>query len=846
MKNLKEYITAIYGDSIYKKTLKLKEAKKDIAKTKNQFIFLQRCVKHKLIPKSLRIKCPVRNSRTTKIVKQYRFELLRSMKNDAKHRYFKCVEVAKDVHDGLSLLLSDEDMILVSDITEKAREAMFIRSKERLVKKFKILQGDNNLNRIERPKVYVKSPVLNLVPDEIPESHKDLLSLGPKFVPNTKVIPYMDIVSITESSALKLEYNKKVSEAQVLRKDVLKVLKTAKPVRDNLSRNQRTALNEMKNDQDISYYPYDKGAGLVRMKKDNGIEKIREQIGNTEIINEDPTDAFARDIRKTLSTLNKKGRFTPKEYESLYPSDAIPPRMYGTVKAHKPEKDYPMRIVVSTIGTPPYGISAYLVNVIQHTLDKNKSRLKNSRSFVNEAKSWKISPEEVQVSYDVVNLYPSVPLKEAIVVMLDILNNDVAEVKKHTKLVISEIKMLMEICLSQCYFLWNNEVHKLKDSGPIGLSLMVVMAEGFLQVLEAQAVNDALYLQPSIQPLSYYRYVDDIHSRFKSFVSADKFLDVLNNQHPKIKYTIDKENAKKELQFLDLKVINNGTGKYEFDNFRKNAITDVQIKPESSHDPQILRGVFKGFVHRALSVCSEKYITQEINYLVNVFVENGYKREDLKKLVHEVESKESRQRDISASTDNNIMQTITLPWLPVISTKLKKVYRKAGYKVVFKSGRNLCDMLTSANKTKLPKNSYPGVYKIPCACGITPYRGETKKKICTRTNEHRKNTEKQEWEKSAVALHSKVCSEDIIFDNAETVKVVYNKFDRKVREALEIQKYDCHHKDGGMNPDKGQYVTTKFWIPFFKYMRKSDELQSNRLLDYLRGNREITRDDATL
>ena len=37
MTNLKEYITAIYGDSIYKKTLRLKEAKKNIAKTKNQF-----------------------------------------------------------------------------------------------------------------------------------------------------------------------------------------------------------------------------------------------------------------------------------------------------------------------------------------------------------------------------------------------------------------------------------------------------------------------------------------------------------------------------------------------------------------------------------------------------------------------------------------------------------------------------------------------------------------------------------------------------------------------------------------------------------------------------------------
>ena len=82
------------------------------------------------------------------------------------------------------------------------------------------------------------------------------------------------------------------------------------------------------------------------------------------------------------------------------------------------------------------------------------------------------------------------PLKEAIIVMLDILSSD-PELSKHTKLKIVVIKTLLELCLSECYFIWNNEIHKLKDSGPIGLSIMVVIAEGFLQVLEAKAVNDA-------------------------------------------------------------------------------------------------------------------------------------------------------------------------------------------------------------------------------------------------------------------------------------------------------------------------------------------------------------------
>ena len=63
-----------------------------------------------------------------------------------------------------------------------------------------------------------------------------------------------------------------------------------------------------------------------------------------------------------------------------------------------------MRTVVSTIGKVPYGLSGYLVEKIQPTLNKIKHHVINSHTFVQEAKTWKIYQDEVQVSYDVVNL----------------------------------------------------------------------------------------------------------------------------------------------------------------------------------------------------------------------------------------------------------------------------------------------------------------------------------------------------------------------------------------------------------------------------------------------------------
>ena len=98
-----------------------------------------------------------------------------------------------------------------------------------------------------------------------------------------------------------------------------------------------------------------------------------------------------------------------------------------------------MRTVVSIIGAPPYGISKYLVKIIQPTLNKRQYKIKNSVEFINEAETWKISPTEIQVSYNVVNLYPFVPLDKAIDVIIEYLKNDFNNVRTRTKLTLVDI-----------------------------------------------------------------------------------------------------------------------------------------------------------------------------------------------------------------------------------------------------------------------------------------------------------------------------------------------------------------------------------------------------------------------
>ncbi|XP_065678448.1 uncharacterized protein LOC136093390 [Hydra vulgaris] len=298
---------------------------------------------------------------------------------------------------------------------------------------------------------------------------------------------------------------------------------------------------------------------------------------------------------------------------------------------------------------------------------------------------------------------------------------------------------------------------------------MVVLDESFLQYHEEKAIKMATTMIPLIDIKSFHRYVDDSHARFSNLNQAEQLQTILNRQHPSLKYTIEVENKNKILNFLDITIINNTQGKYEFKVYRKDAITNIQIKPQSNHDPKILKAIFKGYIHRAYSICSENHLKNEINFLIQVFTENGYDEKMLKDVSNQVQKKRFANKNEIPSNSNNL-PTISLPWIPIISPRLRRIFRKAGYRTVFKSNANLKTLLTSKNKSKLPCNSTPGTYLIKCKCSKV-YVGETKLQIRTRVQQHQKFLAEGKLNQSALALHKVNCNEDIEWNKVITLRI---------------------------------------------------------------------------
>ena len=159
---------------------------------------------------------------------------------------------------------------------------------------------------------------------------------------------------------------------------------------------------------------------------------------------------------------------------------------------------------------------------------------------------------------------------------------------------------------------------------------MVVLSECYLQRLQEKSI--ALSFALNLSPKTFKYYVDDSHARFENKQKSLQFLEILNKQDSSIQYTIEFENNQKQLNFLDITITNNGADSYDFKIFRKPAITNVQIKSNSNMAPNVSVSVFKGFLSGAYKICSECYTDKEIQFLIDVFTENGYKRKNLEKI----------------------------------------------------------------------------------------------------------------------------------------------------------------------------------------------------------------------
>ena len=144
------------------------------------------------------------------------------------------------------------------------------------------------------------------------------------------------------------------------------------------------------------------------------------------------------------------------------------------------------------------------------------------------------------MSFDAEALFPSIPLQKCIKVIETLLRNDLS-LRSRTPLTADDLVDLINLCLSTSDFIYDDRHHTATDSGPIGLSLMVIIAEIWMDHTLKEAVKLAQARNIAV-PRALCVYMDDAHGilRQNSTKTAHiEFAQCLSDVDPRLKFTFE-------------------------------------------------------------------------------------------------------------------------------------------------------------------------------------------------------------------------------------------------------------------------------------------------------------------
>ena len=468
---------------------------------------------------------------------------------------------------------------------------------------------------------------------------------------------YMNIIHQGEIAAQNLERQGLPEKGEKLRQDVSHIITEAKNNpqvnKSNLSKFEQKGLKFLKKEienEKIAVAPHDKGLGFVTQLPSVLDEKAYATFQNVTLDTPNRTKAHEGTIQRKLLKLKKENKINDADYKQIYPSGSTTPTAYPLVKAHKPNKNYPVRLVVSHRGCPQEALSAYLVPLLQPLLKNSPFQCKNSVQFVKKTKDITLYADEILVSWDAEGLYPSIPLKKCIALIKQRLIND-ETLSSRTSLTPTDIFDLINLCVATSDFIYKGRHHTAKDSGPIGLSIMVPIAEVWMDHTLKEAVKIATERGINV-PRSLMVYMDDTFGILRQNAEKNahiKFTVCLAAVDPRLKFTWETE-ENKEIPFLDAHAARLDNGKIIFRVYRKSSNTGLTIDPNSNQDPSTWIGVFKGALCRAYRICSTpSLLKEEIDFLINNFEDNGFNRKHLQKIARDYRPREFNQQLDSSS-----------------------------------------------------------------------------------------------------------------------------------------------------------------------------------------------------
>ena len=150
-----------------------------------------------------------------------------------------------------------------------------------------------------------------------------------------------------------------------------------------------------------------------------------------------------------------------------------------------------IRLIINTQNSPIYKIAKRISEELRPLVRNGKSYIKDTEEFVQKIKDIKLEEDETIVSFDISDMYPSLPKQDVITEVIRRINNENFKPKMNKEALIE----LVSISVEFMYFSCNSQCYDQKDGLFIGSPTSPAYAELYVQRVEEIHVYRMIHAQ---------------------------------------------------------------------------------------------------------------------------------------------------------------------------------------------------------------------------------------------------------------------------------------------------------------------------------------------------------------
>uniref|UniRef100_A0A803JTX1 Reverse transcriptase domain-containing protein n=1 Tax=Xenopus tropicalis TaxID=8364 RepID=A0A803JTX1_XENTR len=429
------------------------------------------------------------------------------------------------------------------------------------------------------------------------------------------------------------------------------LLGNSKKIFSNLNKQEREAINTLRNDKQLIIRPADKGGAIVLLDLMYYRGELLQQLSDPLVYEKlmgDPTSRFKLKLDTALEQAMIAGWINETCRGFLTTQAPKCPIIYTLPKVHKDPVTPPGRLI-SARGSLFSNVALYIDSFLQPLCAHMRSYLPDTSALLDILRGCEILPTDTLfVTLDVRNLYTIIPLDEGIAACRKAL------VEGHMGAPpIEFICSLLQLVLTCNYFRFEQSFYLQKTGTAMGSNVAPSYANLYMDSFECKYIfpnyADNLFL--------YLRYIDDIFIIWRgSPIGVESFVAGLNDLPTPVKFTLNSD--RDVIDFLDVRIFRTSRG-IGTTLFRKSTDRNTVLHAHSFHPPAVIRSIPYTQFLRVFRINTDLATAlQQANDMRDRFIERGYSMEflntELEKAKENALGKGSKTKRTDIQTDRMV------------------------------------------------------------------------------------------------------------------------------------------------------------------------------------------------